>query len=80
LIKHELIDHRFTMGPPDKLKDHCPHATELGMIVIPSFFGAELYLWAHGLSDVPIDQFLDDSLEFHGPFRMQIDDGVHPMM
>ncbi len=79
LIKHELIDHRFTMGPPEKLIQYCAEASEPGIVVIPSFFGAELYLWAHGNSGSRIDQFLEKELEFISDIEMTIEDGVLPL-
>ena len=57
LTKEILIDPRFTMGPVERLKPKWPHVTEPGLMLIPSLFGAELYLWAHGRSDYRIDQF-----------------------
>jgi hypothetical protein len=38
-----------------------------GLEVQPSPLGVELFLWAHGLANRPIDAFLDPMLQF-APF------------
>jgi len=80
LIKHEMIDHRFTMGPVEMLTKSCHGATEPGITVIPSFFGAELYLWAHGHSDKRIDHFLNPEILCANDVKMEIIDGTLPMV
>lgn len=79
LIKYELIDHRFTMGPAEKLKQQCPRAQEPGMIVIPSFFGAELFLWAHGYAGRCVDELLCADLAFDSAVPMRIPGGAIPL-
>lgn len=78
LVKHELVDHRFTMGPQEVMFRHCPGAKEPGLFVIPSFFGAELFLWAHGHSDKRIDQFLDPTVVCESEVNMEIIEGSLP--
>jgi hypothetical protein len=79
LTKEILIDPRFTMGPVERLKPKWPHVTEPGLMLIPSLFGAELYLWAHGRSDYRIDQFLSTEFELISDVSMTIEDGTLPM-
>lgn len=79
LIKHEMIDHRFSMGPPEKIKQYCIKADRPGIIVIPSFFGAELFLWAHGYSDRHINELLSTDIEFPIQAGIVVPEGAIPM-
>ena len=79
LIKHEMIDHRFSMGPPEKIRQYCLQANRPGIIAIPSFFGAELFLWAHGYSDRHINELLSVDIEFPTEAGIEVPEGALPM-
>lgn len=79
LVQHELIDHRFVMGPPAVLAKHCPSIKVPGIVLIPSFLGAELYLWAHGRSEMRIDEFLQPGLLLEGNPGVRIIEGAFPI-
>jgi hypothetical protein len=49
LAKHNLIS-SFSSGHPDFLRNRTPKITEAGIMLSPTLPGAELFLWANGLS------------------------------
>ncbi len=53
LVNHDLIESIFF---------HPVEDPDGGIAVNPSSHGVELFLWAHGRSDVPIHRFLDPSV------------------
>ncbi len=79
LTKQELIDHRFAMGNADRLKSYCKEATEAGIVVIPSFFGAELFFYAHGHAESRLDHFLYPELAFDSEYELDIEEGTIPL-
>jgi len=79
LTKHELVDHRFAMGTADKLTPFCREASETGIVMIPSFFGAELFFFAHGYGEQRLDQFLNPELDFDSEIELEIEDGTIPL-
>lgn len=56
----DLIE-TFQYGPKDHVQKYCPEATDGGIIVSPSAFGAELYLWGYGFGDKDLSYILNDS-------------------
>jgi hypothetical protein len=48
LERESLIQNDFLVGGPESIKRHVPSASEGGVLVTPSGFGAELFLWAGG--------------------------------
>lgn len=59
LSTDDLIE-TFQYGPKDYIQKHCPEATDGGILVTPSAFGAELYLWGYGLGDKDLSYILND--------------------
>jgi hypothetical protein len=62
LIRLGLID-SCTYGTKEMIKHHYPLVGTDGIYFTPSSFGIELYLWAHGRSDVPIGSFLINEIK-----------------
>lgn len=56
----DLIE-TFQYGQEEDIKKHCPEATGGGLLVSPSAFGAELYLWGYGLGNKDLAHILNDN-------------------
>ncbi len=67
LAKHDLIgSHTASMMyqvPPAEFN----RLPEPGITIVPSHYGAKLFLWAHGYADKRIDQIFDPSLDLGSP-------------
>lgn len=50
-------------GHEEFIKGHFSAATGPGLIIAPSSFGIELFLWAHGRGDIAPDEFLNSEVE-----------------
>ncbi len=50
----------FQYGPIENIKQYFPEAKDGGVLVSPSAFGAELYLWGYGLGDKKLAFILKD--------------------
>ena len=59
LNKDDLIE-TFQYGHDEIIKKHCPKANSGGILVSPSAFGAELYLWGYGFGDKNLSYVLND--------------------
>ncbi len=55
----DLIE-TFQYGPEEHMKKHCAEINDGGIIVSPSAFGAELYLWGYGQGDKDLAFILND--------------------
>lgn len=64
LRKEHLIEDNWLCGPKGSMSQYFKDAKEGGAIFQPSALGVELFLWAHGRSDLLIQQFLDPTNEF----------------
>lgn len=54
-----LIEDAWQYGPQDSIAKLYPAATEAGIVFQPSALGAELFLWAFGQSDQPLNFILN---------------------
>lgn len=68
----------FQYGPENHIKKHCPEAQGDGILVSPSAFGAELYLWGYGLGDKDLSYILNDTAFKDMPGIPVINGGVIP--
>ena len=59
LNNDDLIE-TFQYGPEDNIKKHYPGASSDGILVTPSAFGAELYLWGYGEGNKALSFALND--------------------
>lgn len=59
LSNDDLIE-SFQYGPKDYIQKHFPEATCDGILVSPSAFGAELYLWGYGEGNRALSFALND--------------------
>jgi hypothetical protein len=64
LQKDSLIADHFAWDKPESLNSVVPKPEERGVVFAPSALGAELYLWAHGYSDIPMQEFLNPNIQF----------------
>ena len=58
----DLIE-TFQYDPEDHIQKHCPEVVGGGILVSPSAFGAELYLWGFGIGDTDFSHILNDKFE-----------------
>ena len=63
LYSDSLIEGRWQYGTRESLKEIFAQAPGNGIVCQPSSLGAELFLWAFGHGDIPIDHMLSGSLE-----------------
>ncbi len=61
LARHVLIAY-YAAGSPSYLRAHDFELDVSGVCFRPSPSGVELYLWVHGLRDVPVSKFLRETL------------------
>lgn len=68
LHRHGLIGYEFSCGNADSLKKQVAAIDSPGMIIEPSILGAELFLWALGLTGATGMEFLhtDITISVHG--------------
>lgn len=64
LVKEQLIGSDFAIGSPKTLPTYFKEGMEPGFIVEPSGLGIELYLWAHGRSDLAMKEFINRDIQF----------------
>ncbi|HEY9471094.1 MAG TPA: hypothetical protein VIQ76_15925 [Propionibacteriaceae bacterium] len=62
LSRENLIETDFRFGDVDSLRRVYEKADQAGIIFTPSVLGVELFLWAHGRGDLPINSVLDPSI------------------
>ena len=58
-----LIERRWLFGPREGVKDMFADAPCGGIVCHPSSLGAELFLWAFGRGDAPLDYLLSGNLD-----------------
>jgi len=59
LHSESLIEGRWKCGPKEKIADVFAAAKEAGIVCGPSALGAELFLWAFGHADKPLEFIFD---------------------
>lgn len=59
LSSEDLIDSHWQYGPKESLIKLYAHAKDGGIVCQPSALGAELFLWAFGHSDKPLEYMFD---------------------
>ena len=64
LSRENLIIDQFSFGDTDHMKKQFTQATEGGLTVSPSALGVELFHWAHGKGERPIQHFLRPEVRF----------------
>ena len=68
----------YSTGSKDIISTRYPEANSNGMLFTPTPFGAELYLWAHGYSNIPANYFLDTDFQIVKSDLLSIPDGAIP--
>lgn len=76
LIRNTLLYDSFAYGNPEALKRWHSEAKEDGLCFIPSSFGFELFMWVHGLSNTPFQNFLEKELEFKISDNVKMPEGA----
>lgn len=61
LHSESLIENSWKYGPQEHMVKYCPGALEGGIVCTPSALGAELFLWAFGQAQRPLDYLTDNS-------------------
>jgi hypothetical protein len=62
LARQDLIDPSWWGGPAEVFAEEEPLITESGYLVTPTKFGVELFLWAHGHSNIHVADFLAEGV------------------
>ena len=78
LHRLNLIEGATPYGSVETVKPYYPEAKTQGILFSPSVVGVELYLWAHGHSNVTASKFLDEETQFADSEILTIPDGVIP--
>ena len=70
LVREALIEDQFSFGPKASLKGY-PVADSDGIVFVPSALGVELFMWAHGMADQPLDNILNPAVEFTSNVKLK---------
>lgn len=76
LSREELISDQYRFGKADHIKHEVVDAQQGGIVVAPSAFGFELFMWAHGQGSRSVSSFLDPDVRFGFDTKIEIGDGV----
>jgi hypothetical protein len=79
LRRENLIEEHFQFGPPSYLMKHGVNLTEAGIAFYPSALGAQLFLWAHGMGQTRISEFLTQTIQFEPNDVVTIADGARAL-
>lgn len=63
-LRKEGLVETFAYGSLEHLRKVWPHAGSDGVLCSPSALGAELFLWAHGISDKSSNHLFDPTIPF----------------
>lgn len=72
LAKENLINNFFSFGNVEHLKKKFKNAPDGGIIFQPSTLGAELFLWANGKGNLPVQRFLNSDHKFDFDSRIKL--------
>ncbi|RJP65460.1 MAG: hypothetical protein C4532_17670 [Candidatus Abyssobacteria bacterium SURF_17] len=64
LHKERLIDDTFSFGSTRRMQERFPPAQKPGILFAPTPPGVELFLWAHGRSDLHVKDFFQPAQVF----------------
>jgi hypothetical protein len=64
LVKENLIGGQFAYGDTDHLRKSWKAADASGIVLEPSVFGIELFMWAYGAGNLPVRMYLNSDLKF----------------
>lgn len=67
LVRSGLVESNFSYGSQEYLAKRFPAATESGVIMAPSVFGAEVFLWGQGVKGATGHEIVDKNLQLPPP-------------
>jgi hypothetical protein len=67
LVRSGLVESNFSYGSQEYLSKRFPSATEPGIIMAPSVFGAEVFLWGQGVKGATGHEVVDEHLKLPPP-------------
>ena len=67
LVRSGLVESNFSYGSQEYLSKRFPSATEPGVIMAPSVFGAEVFLWGQGVKGATGHEVVDEHLKLPPP-------------
>ena len=76
LLRLDLIGNNYAYGSKDIISSKYPEANSEGILFIPSAFGVELYLWVHGHSNIHVEFFLNNKIQFAKSELISIPNGA----
>lgn len=74
LARSGLVEQDYKMGTKEFLRQHCPTASEEGIILKPSIYGAEVFLWGQGIKGATGYSITEPTLQLPSP-EIGIPDG-----
>ncbi len=79
LEREWLIQNDFLVGTAPEMKQHVPKATEGGILVTPSAFGTELFLWVNGHGKLHPLYVFDSKIAFESNPEVIVQNGALPL-
>jgi hypothetical protein len=76
LVRSGLVESNFHYGQKQHMEKKFAAATEAGIIMAPSVFGAEVFLWGQGITGATGHELVQDTLQLPPP-EIKIVDGSH---
>ena len=70
---------KYAYGSKEHISKYYPEANSEGILFTPSHFGAELYLWVHGYSNILVNNFFDKEIQFVKSELLSLPDGAIPI-
>lgn len=67
LVRSGLVETNFSYGSKEYLAKRFPTATQPGIIMAPSVFGAEVFLWGQGIKGATGHEIVQDALALAPP-------------
>lgn len=75
LNREELIE-TFQYGGAEDLKSRFPKVSDTGILFQPSTLGIELFMWAYGKGQLPINDFFKTELQFNNDQNITIEGSI----
>lgn len=67
LVRAGLVESHFNYGRQEHIAKKFPAATEAGLIMVPSVFGAEVFLWGKGIKGATGHELFQPGLQLSAP-------------
>ncbi|TAM45060.1 MAG: hypothetical protein EPN55_09405 [Gammaproteobacteria bacterium] len=78
LVRSGLVESRYSYGSKEHLAKTFSDATEPGLIMTPSVYGAEVFLWGQGIKGATGHEVVNSSLKLPPPI-LSVQNGALPV-